>query len=108
LSFFWSHHAEGLVDPNRLKKKPSLTWYAPEHVDSGKRKMKIAHVYQLFKKRDFYFIHVAKIGKNGIFRFFLKILIFECSRSKTVWCVPRPEKRENSLKKFENRSILAF
>jgi hypothetical protein len=31
-------------------KKPSLTWYAPEHVDSGKRKMKIAHgrsVYQL-------------------------------------------------------------
>jgi hypothetical protein len=35
-------------------KKPSLTWYAPEHVDSGKRKMKIAHdhgrsVYQLKK-----------------------------------------------------------
>jgi hypothetical protein len=30
-------------------KKPSLTWYAPEHVDSGKRKMNIAHgrsVYQ--------------------------------------------------------------
>jgi hypothetical protein len=24
-------------------KKPLLTWYAPEHVDSGKRKMKIAH-----------------------------------------------------------------
>jgi hypothetical protein len=48
-------------------KKPSLTWYAPEHVDSGKRKMKIAHgrsVYQLLKKRDFYFINVAKISKN--------------------------------------------
>jgi hypothetical protein len=42
--------------------------YAPEHVDSGKRKIKIARimgaVYQLKKKRDFYFINVAKIGKN--------------------------------------------
>jgi hypothetical protein len=28
-------------------KIPPLTWYAPEHVDSGKRKIKIA---QLFKK----------------------------------------------------------
>jgi hypothetical protein len=48
-------------------KKPSLTWYSPQHVDSGKSKMKIAHgryVYQLLKKRDFYFINVAKIGKN--------------------------------------------
>jgi hypothetical protein len=45
----------------------NTTWNAPEHVDSGKRKMKIAHgssVYQLKKKRDFYFINVAKIGKN--------------------------------------------
>jgi hypothetical protein len=25
-------------------------------------------LYQLFKKRDFYFINVAKIGKNGIFQ----------------------------------------
>jgi hypothetical protein len=63
-----SHHAEGLVDPNRLQKNPSLTWYAPKHVDSGKRKIKIkiAHgrsVYQLFKKRDFYFINVAKLAK---------------------------------------------
>jgi hypothetical protein len=39
----------------RNKKNPSLTWYAPEHVDSEKRKMNIARrssVYQLFKKRD--------------------------------------------------------
>jgi hypothetical protein len=45
----------------------NTTWYAPEHVDSGKRKMKITHgrVYQLLKKRDFYFINEAKIGKNG-------------------------------------------
>jgi hypothetical protein len=36
-------------------KKQSLTWYAPEHVDSEKRKMNIAHgssFYQLKKKRD--------------------------------------------------------
>jgi hypothetical protein len=37
---------------------------------------------------------------------------FEKSHFLTVfvlklWCVPRPEKRENSRKKFENQSIFA-
>jgi hypothetical protein len=40
-----------------------------------------------------------------------KILMFWRIRSKTIsaqlWCVPRPEKRENSRKKFEIWSIFA-
>jgi hypothetical protein len=41
-----------------------------EHVDSENIKFYIGRrslLYQLLKKRDFYFINVAKIGKNGIF-----------------------------------------
>jgi hypothetical protein len=44
---------------------------------------------------------VAKIGKNWQKCFTVFVLI-EC-----LGCVSRPEKRENSHKKFENLSILA-
>jgi hypothetical protein len=40
----------------------------PEHADSENIKLKIGYgsfIYQLFSKRDFYFLNVAKIGKNG-------------------------------------------
>jgi hypothetical protein len=39
----------------------------PEHVDSENIKLKIGYrpfLYQLFSKRDFYFIKCGKIGKN--------------------------------------------
>jgi hypothetical protein len=65
-----------------------------------------------FKKRDFYFINVGKIGKNGpkmeFFEFFEISLFFNVIVQKLFLCVPRLEKRENSRKKFENRSILAI
>jgi hypothetical protein len=40
----------------------------PEHVDSENIKLKIGYrplLYQFFSQRDFYFINVAKNGKNG-------------------------------------------
>jgi hypothetical protein len=51
--------AEGQFNPNPVKKKSLLILDAPEHVDSGNIKFKIGRrssVYQLFSKRDFYFI----------------------------------------------------
>jgi hypothetical protein len=58
-------------------KKPSLTWYAPEHVDSENINLKIGHgrgFYQLWPKIQF-------------FGFFFKSLISEFNYSKTVWDV---------------------
>jgi hypothetical protein len=51
---------------------------------------------------------VAKIGKNwqklNYFDYFEKVSFFteEC-----LGCVPRPEKRKNSHKEFDNLSMLA-
>jgi hypothetical protein len=62
-----SHHAGGQFNPNPVKKKSLLILDAPEHVDSGNMKFKIGRrssVYQLFSKRDFTSINVAKIGKK--------------------------------------------
>jgi hypothetical protein len=63
-----AHHAEGLVNPKVRHKKRLLISDTPKHVDSenitfliGRRNL----LYQLLKKRDFYFINVAKIGQNG-------------------------------------------
>jgi hypothetical protein len=55
--FIWTGHImlRDLLTQIACNKKPSLTWYAPEHVDSDKRKMNIAHgrsFYQLKKKCD--------------------------------------------------------
>jgi hypothetical protein len=49
------HHAEGLVDPNLMYKKPYLVLDTPEHVDSENINLKIGHgssLYQLFSKSD--------------------------------------------------------
>jgi hypothetical protein len=57
-------------------------------VHSENKKLKIGYGLwqlssQLFSKRDFYFIKCGKnwqkLTINGIFRFFLKSLIFECN-----------------------------
>jgi hypothetical protein len=78
-----SHHAEGLVNPRVHAKKRLLILDTPEHVESENIKFKIGHrsfAYQLFKKRDLYFIKCGinwqKLTKNGILRFFLKNIIF--------------------------------
>jgi hypothetical protein len=69
---------------SRVKKIWLLISDTPEYVDSGRR----SSLYQLFKKRDFYFIKVAKIGKNGpkmdFFYFFEISHFLKCNRSKTV------------------------
>jgi hypothetical protein len=54
----------------KKKEKKKGYWFRdiPEHVDSENIKFLIgrrSYLYQLLKKRDFYFINVAKIGKNG-------------------------------------------
>jgi hypothetical protein len=49
-----------------------------------------------------------KLTKNEKFRFFWKGVIFAWNHFKTVCDVtPPPEKRENSRKMLENRSIVA-
>jgi hypothetical protein len=56
-----THHAEGRVDPDDLaKKNPQLILDTPEHVESENINLKIGNgssLYQLFSKRDFYFIN---------------------------------------------------
>jgi hypothetical protein len=63
-------------------------------------------LYQLFKKRDFYFINVAKIGKNGpkmeFFEFFEISHFLKCNCSKTaLMCSTTWKKRENSRKSLK-------
>jgi hypothetical protein len=53
------HHAEGVFDPNPMNKQMLLFLDTHEHVDSENINLKIGHgsyLYQLFSKRDFYFI----------------------------------------------------
>jgi hypothetical protein len=58
LGWFTRYHAEGQVDPDDLATKLILD--APEHVESENINLNIGHgssVFQLFSKRDFYFIN---------------------------------------------------
>jgi hypothetical protein len=62
-----SHHAEGLVNPKVLAQKKVTDFGYPRACRF--RKHQILNRSQelplpTFKKRDFYFINVAKIGKN--------------------------------------------
>jgi hypothetical protein len=63
-----------------VHKKRLLISDTPEHVDSENIKFLIGRrslLYQLFKKRDFYFINVAKIGKNGKNLIFLNVIVLK-------------------------------
>jgi hypothetical protein len=61
---YWAHnspsHAKGLVTPKSARTFTRLLILdTPEHVDSENIKLKIGYrpmLYQLFSKRDFYFI----------------------------------------------------
>jgi hypothetical protein len=77
------HNAKEQFNPNPVKKKSLLILDAPEHEDSGNINFKIGRrssVYQLFSKRDFYFIKCGwnwqKWPKMEFFNFFWKSLIF--------------------------------
>jgi hypothetical protein len=102
----WSG-AEGLLNPKVRAQKRLLILDTPsEHVDSEKIKFKIGFRSSAAPTNFFHFIKVAKIGKNWQklnFSIFLKKSFFDC----VYWCVVRPEKRENSRKKFEIWSIFA-
>jgi hypothetical protein len=66
-----THHAEGLVLPKMYKKRNWLVVLdTPENLESENIKLKIGYrpsLYQLFSKRDFYFIKCRENWRNNFF-----------------------------------------
>jgi hypothetical protein len=99
-----SHHAEGLVDLNLMNKKtvtgfryPRACRFRKYQFENRSWELPLPTFFKTFFLLHKLWLKLAKLTKNEIF---LNVIILKR-------CVPRPEKRENSRKKFENRSIVA-
>jgi hypothetical protein len=85
------HHAEGIVNP-KVRAQEKVTDFGYPRACRFRKHQILNRSPELplptLKKRDFYFINVAKIGKNGPKMEFLDFFeishFFICNRSKTV------------------------